>query len=492
MTARIDTYVQSAAPTAAPVAPVRAANTNAHPTLTPQEQAARALARERRAQAITGRQDLWKEISSSGGIDSWVRSKLASQGLGNLGDAPASASAKAGFKAKKQAESEARRKYRAQAWLAYHATHVTHLGAGIYWSDDKSPDAFDHADRAGQLRARDLPDLVDADSLAQKLGLNISQLRWLAYHREVDAGTHYRRWSIPKRDGGLRTITAPKKLLKTAQRWALRNVAEKLPVHGAAHGFLADRSIVTNAAVHAGADTIVKVDIKDFFPTVTWRRVKGLLRKAGFPEQVATLLALISTEAPRDAVQFRGKTWFVATGPRALPQGAPTSPAYSNALCMKLDRRMSGLARVLGFKYTRYADDLAFSWRKPEKSAEGVHPKAPVGVLLRGVRDILRGEGFAMHPDKTRVMHAGGKQRITGMVVNKAPDGAPSARVPRETVRRLKAALHNREVGKPGKEGESLAQLEGMAAFVFMADPAKGRAFLDRVAKLKAKENAAG
>ena len=95
-----------------------------------------------------------------------------------------------------------------------------------------------------------------------------------------------------------------------------------------------------------------------------------------------------------------------------------------------------------------------------------------------------------MHPDKTRVMHAGGRQRITGMVVNRAPEGSPAARVPREVIRRLKAALHNREVGRPGKAGESLAQLEGMAAFVFMADPAKGRAFLDRVEKLKARENA--
>jgi hypothetical protein len=293
---------------------------------------------------------------------------------------------------------------------------------------------------------------------------------------------------VPKRSGGTRTITAPKRELKAAQRAVLRNVAEKLPVHGAAHGFLAGRSIVTNAKVHAGAHTLVKVDVKDFFPTVTWRRVKGLYRKAGYPEQVATLLALLGTESPRETVAFRGQTLFVAAGPRALPQGAPTSPALTNALCLRMDRRLSGLAKLFGFRYTRYADDLTFSWRAPADAPEGTHPKAPVGSLLKGVGQILRAEGFAMHPAKTEVLRRGSRQEVTGLVVNEVREGVAEARVPRETRRRLKAAIRNREQGKPGREGETLAQLKGMAAFVYMTDPAKGRAYLDRLAALEARE----
>ena len=110
------------------------------------------------------------------------------------------------------------------------------------------------------LPARELPGLVGADDLASALGLSISRLRWLAYHRDVDTGTHDRRWTIPTRDGSARTIASPKRELKRAQRWALRNLFDKRPVHGAAHGFLTNRSIVTNAAAHAGADTLVKVD----------------------------------------------------------------------------------------------------------------------------------------------------------------------------------------------------------------------------------------
>jgi hypothetical protein len=299
-------------------------------------------------------------------------------------------------------------------------------------------------------------------------------------------------WTIPKRDGSRRTITAPKSELKRVQRWLLRNVVEKLPVHTAAHGFLRARSIGTNASIHAGADVIVKIDVKDFFPTVTFRRVKGLFCTGGLPESVATLCALLATEAPRDIVQFRGSTLYVANGARACPQGAPTSPAITNAICLRLDRRMAGLARTLNYAYSRYADDLAFSWRHPEGEDRGSRAPAPVGTLLRGVATILEAEGFRVHRKKTAVRRAGASQRVTGLVVNavdraKQPD-VPPARVPRETIRRLRAAIHNRERGKPGKEGESLHQLKGMAAFIYMLDPKKGRAFLDRIEALEALE----
>ncbi len=183
-------------------------------------------------------------------------------------------------------------------------------------------------------------------------------------------------------------------------------------------------------------------------------------------------------------MQFRAKTLYFASGPLALPQGAPTSPALTNAICLRMDRRLSGLARVFGFKYTRYADDLTFSWRPLSEVPEGARPKAPVGAMLRGIGQILRAEGFALHPTKTEVLRRGNRQEVTGLVVNEAP-GAPDARVPRETRRKLRAAIHNREKGKGAKEGETLAQLQGMAAFIHMTDPARGSALLERVAKLQ-------
>ena len=499
MTAKIDTSVQAAPPAVLPV--------TTPPAVKPERTA------EERARAHAEKAARWKAIAEAGGIDAWVTAQLASKGVLVSGDPAAMSDRERGpWKEKKKAEVKERRALRRLAWEAYVATHITHLGEGVHWDDRQRPDKFDAPNREERARSLGLPAVGTAEELAAALELPVAKLRWLAFHREVDTGSHYRRWHIPKRDGSQRLITSPKRDLKRAQRWALRNVFDKLPVHGAAHGFLAARSIVTNAAVHAGADVVVKVDIKDFFPTITWRRVRGLLRKAGVAEGPATLLALLSTESPREVVQFRGKTIFVASGPRVLPQGAPTSPAITNALCMRLDRRMSGLARKLGFRYTRYADDLAFSWpasprsRRDPASLSGVAPpegrvggaapslavgpadRAPIGALLRGVRMILLAEGFRLHPSKTAVMRKGNRQKVTGLVVNGAGAEVPKARVPRERVRQLRAAIRNRELGRPGR-GESLAQLKGLAAFVYMADPARGRGFLDRIAALEARES---
>jgi RNA-directed DNA polymerase len=424
----------------------------------------------------------WKSITDAGGVPAWIEAELRARGVFvDTDPATLSDREKGAFKEAKKAEASARRELAKLAWEAYRATHVVHLGPGVHWNERSTPDRFDLDRRDERLKANDLPDLADARALAEAMGIDVPTLRWFAFHRDVDGVSHYRRWTVPKRSGGTRTITAPKRGLKRAQRWALRNVAEKLPVHAAAHGFLSARSIVSNARVHAGADVIVKVDVKDFFPTVTWRRVKGLFRKAGLREGVATLLAMLCTEAPREILSFRGRTLFVASGPRSLPQGAPTSPAITNAICLRMDRRMSGLARALGMVYTRYADDLTFSWRQGDDRA-----RAPVGALLSSVRRILRAEGFVLHPDKTMVMRDGDRQKVTGLVVNKAGEGTAQARVPRETVRALRAAIRNRELGRPGREGETLAQVKGMAAFVFMCDPAKGSEFLRRIAALEA------
>ncbi|XXF78288.1 reverse transcriptase family protein [Myxococcaceae bacterium GXIMD 01537] len=477
MTAKLESYVPAAAPQPVPVP-------------APAPAAPNALAqRDARRQAHEVLATRWKAIVEAGGTGEWVDQQLKARDLlaEEVDFEELSEKQKNAWKEKRKAEAAERRALRRQAWEAWKATHINHLGAGIHWREDGGADAFDVEAREERARVNGLPELATPEALAQALGLPVSKLRWFAFHREVDTGTHYRSWEIPKRDGSKRTITSPKKELKAAQRWMLSHVVERLPVHGAAHGFIAGRSIVTNALAHRGADVVVKMDIKDFFPSVTWPRVKGLLRKGGVQENIATLLALMATEAPREVMQFRGKTLYVAQGPRALPQGAPTSPGITNALCLRLDKRLAALSRRLGFIYTRYADDLTFSWRKASAPKAKRHLGAPISVLCKRTGEILRAEGFTPHPDKTRVARKGSRQRVTGLVVNAAPDGTPGARVPREVVRQLRAAIHNREKGKPGREGESLAQLKGMAAFIHMTDPAKGRAFLQRLERLEAR-----
>jgi retron-type reverse transcriptase len=257
--------------------------------------------------------------------------------------------------------------------------------------------------------------------------------------------------------------------LKAAQHWIHREILEKLLVHGSAHGFLPGRNIASNAGRHMNSRIVLKMDIKNFFPTITLPRVRGVFRHAGYRKQISTLLALLSTESPREIVQHNGTKYFIATGPRCLPQGAPTSPALTNTICLRMDRRLSGLAKKLGWRYTRYADDLTFSLPQRHKG----NPR--LGTIIGQVSRIVADEGFEIHPRKTRVARQGARQQVTGLVVNNT--GKP--RVPRRLKRQLRAAIHNLGQGKPLKDGETPETLAGYAAFVHMTDPKLGKKFLE-------------
>jgi hypothetical protein len=145
-----------------------------------------------------------------------------------------------------------------------------------------------------------------------------------------------------------------------------------------------------------------------------------------------------------------------------------------------MDRRIAGAAHKLGWRYTRYADDMTFSLPLAHKG------KPHLGVLLGLVRKVVEEEGFTVHPDKTRVARSGGRQTVTGLVVNGA-DASP--RVPRKLRRQLRAAAHNLESGKPLKQGESLARLAGYAAYVYATDAKVGARLLESFAR--AMDNAA-
>lgn len=170
-------------------------------------------------------------------------------------------------------------------------------------------------------------------------------------------GSPYVSFTIPKASGEPRTITAPRLTLRRVQRQILDELLSKLPTHTAAHGFVKKRSVVTNAKPHESSQLVVKLDLKDFFPTISYHRVRGLLCRYGFSPEVADTLAGLTTH--RAVLSDGYVVW-----PGVLPQGAPTSPVLANLICRRLDSRLSGLAKRMGARYTRYADDLTFSFAK--------------------------------------------------------------------------------------------------------------------------------
>jgi retron-type reverse transcriptase len=309
------------------------------------------------------------------------------------------------------------------------------------------------------------------------MGIGLGELRFLAYDRALATVSHYQRFTIPKKAGGLRAISAPMPRLKRAQYWILDAVLVHAGIHDAAHGFVPGRSILTNAALHVGRDVVVNLDLKDFFPTLDYRRIKGKFRGLGYAEPVATVLALLCTEPDVDEVEIDGQRLYAARGPRRLPQGAPTSPALTNLVCTRLDARLTGLAASLGFTYTRYADDMTFS-----ASGEAA---GKVGALLKYVHEIVAGEGFTVHPDKTRVMRRGRHQEVTGLTVNER------VAVPRETLRRFRALLHGIERHGPAgrrwgrSEGQAvLGAALGFARFVRMVTPEAGSPLVAQARRL--------
>lgn len=419
-------------------------------------------------------QSLWQALSNAGTVEQFLKQQLAAQGflVERKPTDQMSDKDKDLYKKALQREAAEKKKLAKEAWQARRKHQILHLGEGTFWDDAADWDKWDHEHAEERAAENALPRLEKPEQLAEALGISIPQLRWLCYHREAATRIHYIRFTIPKRSGGERAIWAPHPRLKRVQRWILTHVLERIPVHGAAHGFLTGRSIHTNAKQHTGARVVLKIDLKDFFPTITFRRVKGVFRKAGCRERIATLLAALCTESPREETVHEGVKYYVALGPRCLPQGAPTSPALTNALCLKMDQRLWKLAKKLGWNYTRYADDLTFSL--PAASKE----KPQLKRILGSVRAIVEAEGFKINPEKTRVARRGGRQAVTGLVVN----GTASPRVPRTTRRLLRAAVHNLSQGKPLREGESLEKLRGLAAWVASSHPEEGRGYLAALA----------
>ena len=329
------------------------------------------------------------------------------------------------------------------------------------------------------LKAKDwgLPPIANVQALATWLALDPPDLAWFADLRAWNQRTphealrHYRYHVIVKRHGTLRLIEAPKPRLKAIQHQILTQLLDLIPAHAAAHGFVRARSIATFAAPHQRQQTVLRLDLDNFFPRLGLARIQAYFRTLGYPRPVSRLLGGLCTNRTPRAV------WHTAPEPRTawpisqlyaaphLPQGAPSSPSLANACAYRFDGRLSALAQASGVHYTRYADDLAFSG--DEKFARGALRFAAHAAV------ILAEEGFCVNHHKTRLMRQGVRQHLTGLVVNQRLN------VGRDDFDLLKATLTNCvRLGPESKNRENhpnfQAHLEGRVGFVAWVNHGKG------------------
>ena len=361
---------------------------------------------------------------------------------------------------------EQQRFEKAEAWKNKKATEINYLGEGVSIG-------LNHTENnIAALQKHNLPLFENETVLATAMGIDLKELRFLAFNRKVSNISHYHKFYMPKKSGGRRLISAPMPRLKKTQHWLLENVFNKVELHKAANGFAVNRSIVTNATAHVGKELVLNMDVKDFFPSVHFKRVKGLLQHLGYCEKIAAIISLICTEAVTDEVEIDGKNYFVQKSERVLPQGAPTSPAITNILCFSLDNRLQGLADKLNCNYTRYADDISFSGGKEIVAQQ----------LVWRIKRILQDEGFTVHPDKIRIMRKGTQQEVTGVIVNE------KLNINRKDLRQFRAMLHNLKKDKDSPAANPQHHLSsyivGYANFVKMVNPVKAIKLQQQIASL--------
>lgn len=280
--------------------------------------------------------------------------------------------------------------------------------------------------KARQLFDNNLPPLVRREILSFLFGVSYRFVSMMSQNSKK----YYRIYKIPKKSGGHRRIEAPRRFIKLIQKWIYLYILSTRELPEAATGFVRGKNIFSNAEPHIPNKNLMVVDIKDFFPSISYQEVYRIFKSFGFPTKVNTLLTGLCTLND------------------TLPQGAPTSPVLANLVFAPTDLALQDLARSWNCAYSRYADDIAFSGNTPFAKQH-----------IKAVSDILKDWGFRANRRKTRIIGGGGKQILTGLVVNTS--GLP----PRTKRRRWRAMFHQASI-KPAKYLGQSQVLEGIASFI--------------------------
>ncbi len=256
--------------------------------------------------------------------------------------------------------------------------------------------------------------------------LDITYDRLIYHIYGVPDSKKYLEFKVPKKSGRMRKISAPSTALKIIQRKLSQVLYSVYYPKASVHGFVPSRSILTNAKPHLQKRFVLNIDLKDFFDSIHFGRVRGVFMAPPYnlPTEVSRVLAQICCFS------------------RKLPQGAPTSPVVSNMICARLDSQLRLLAKENHCTFTRYADDITFSTTLPvfpkrlayiDSDAKEDDEKI---VLDNSFVSIIRENGFEINWEKVRLQHKNHHQEVTGITVNQFPN------VKRDFVRKISMMLH--------------------------------------------------
>jgi RNA-directed DNA polymerase len=254
-----------------------------------------------------------------------------------------------------------------------------------------------------KLYKQGLPVIFSTEHFSLLVGLRLHVVNSMTYK----SSKFYYHAVIKKRSGGDRILSIPYPALKYVQHWLVLNILKAIEIDEHATAFYPGSTILNNVLPHVHNYEVLSLDLKDFFPTITYPRVAGVFLSVGYSSQVASMLAKICTES------------FY------LPQGAPSSPYLSNIIVKAMDRRLAGLSKKYGIVYTRYADDLTFSGNQIERE------------FYQTVRQIIIEEGFELNEEKTRRRINAERKIVTGLSIS-----SNKIRLPRNVKRNLRQEVH--------------------------------------------------
>lgn len=232
-----------------------------------------------------------------------------------------------------------------------------------------------------QCLSKKVPPIFEQNHLAHLVGREPNILMAMTFGTE----SYYREFKLKKRSGGMRSIRAPYPSLLEVQKWINEAILKSVTLPNCVTGFREGYSILDNAKMHCKRDEVLKIDLKDFFPSIGFSRVMKVFLGFGYPLNVAFTLSRLCTLDDQ------------------LPQGAATSPSLSNVICADMDRRFVKLCKTKRLRYTRYADDITISGKK-----------IPEGIK-RLFFEIIHSEGFTVNEKKVRFLSKNDRKIVTGL-----------------------------------------------------------------------------
>ncbi|WP_309242112.1 reverse transcriptase domain-containing protein [Paenibacillus sp. S150] len=256
------------------------------------------------------------------------------------------------------------------------------------------------------------------DDIAHLLEIPV-QFLWKILVR--DKLVNYRTFKLRKKNGDERTIYSPLSNLAILQKKLSYILSLNFTHHDRSHGFIENRSIVTNASEHLRKKYVLNLDLENFFESISFRRIRHMfISYYKFNDKVASTLANICSHPDG-----------------FLPQGAPTSPVVSNIIAKTLDKELKRVA--IGAKwtqYTRYADDITFSTSKEQFPKEiATINESGIITLNENIIKIIEKNGFKVNDKKTRLQNHKQSQSVTGITVNE------KLNIDRRYIRRIRSIL---------------------------------------------------